>query len=362
MKNINYLNDDLFIKSNCIFKSKKELIFREKNYSKKMWLAKTCQYSISNGELKENINPSFCKRYEIYYRGFLENAKKYTKNGGILPGIVFLSFSLISFNLGLFFQINENFGFDWISSSANYFMMFVGILFFAFALIFLINFIILKNKLIFTIKYGHFRYECITYEKYVKICDDFEQKIANKSIYFEPIFTDRLIIREFSYDDVDDIYDFGSNSNYVKYLNTAVLANKTDAFKYVEACRQSYEQNFLSKLAIVNKETCKVMGFIGLSKYEYSVKTCQIIYGIGENYWYNGYVLEATNAFVKYLFEKGKEIIYAGHVLENINSGKVLLKAGFRRIENKDYDLMIRDEKKHILSYILEKEDNDNEK
>ena len=53
--------------------------------------------------------------------------------------------------------------------------------------------------------------------------------------------------------------------------------------------------------------------------------------------------------------------IFAGHVKENMNSGKVLLKNGFVRYPIKDNVMMIKGENKEIVSYILECESDENE-
>ena len=109
-------------------------------------------------------------------------------------------------------------------------------------------------------------------------------------------------------------------------------------------------------MAICLKDSDSLIGYIGLSTYDLTIKTCQVVYAIEEAYWHQGYVSEALNAFILYLIDvEKKEIIYAGHVKENENSGKVLLKCGFERCESRDSNLVIHNEVKKIIGYIYKR-------
>lgn len=55
----------------------------------------------------------------------------------------------------------------------------------------------------------------------------------------------------------------------------------------------------------------------------------EVGYAIGYNYWGKGIVKEALLELIKYFKEIGIVRLQAYHEVENINSGKVLIKSGF---------------------------------
>lgn len=57
----------------------------------------------------------------------------------------------------------------------------------------------------------------------------------------------------------------------------------------------------------------------------------QLGWVIGRNYWGNGYVAEAALKVVDFLFDEvGANCIYAGHDVNNPNSGRVMQKIGMK--------------------------------
>ena len=150
------------------------------------------------------------------------------------------------------------------------------------------------------------------------------------------------------------MYEFLKNDSFVRYLNMKKAISEDEASKFIFENMDFYEKNLFYKLAIELKSENKVIGFIGLSKNDLSESTCQVIYGINEPYWGQGIVLEALNIYMNYLNSIGMKYIFAGHIKENVNSGKVMLKYGFKRYPKKDYNMIIKGENKEILTYIYE--------
>jgi ribosomal-protein-alanine N-acetyltransferase len=173
-------------------------------------------------------------------------------------------------------------------------------------------------------------------------------------ISFKQLETNRLIIREFNISDASDYFSFASNEKVLKYLSSNALKSLDEAHTLIIKTRLEYMQGLIFKLAIVLKESNKVIGYIGLSKYDLSIYTCQIVYAIHEDYWSKGYVSEAVKEFVAYLKAVGKTLIIAGHVKENEASGKVLLKNGFKRDPSRDTQMIINNELKSIINYSID--------
>lgn len=79
--------------------------------------------------------------------------------------------------------------------------------------------------------------------------------------------------------------------------------------------------------AIRLKESGKLIGI--LTEFLVEGKTIEIGYGIGSNYWNQGYVTEAVEAFIPYLFkERGFDTVYASCFIDNPASKRVMEKVG----------------------------------
>ena len=75
------------------------------------------------------------------------------------------------------------------------------------------------------------------------------------------------------------------------------------------------------------KENGKLIGI--LTEFLVKGKAIEIGYGIGSNYWNNGYVTEAVEAFIPYLFnERGFDTVYASCFIDNPASKRVMEKVG----------------------------------
>lgn len=351
------------LKINGIDLSKKHIILKDKKFDKKdvYILGSTFDCFTSNHIKPKNM--VLAHRVDLIYYLFSLNVFKYSFFGLILPLIVFLIISLISFSIGAFFQGNANFGLININESQRIILFFLSSFFILICLILLYKLILRKERVVFTKINGHRRYQHISNKEYINRCAIFEEYINTKEIYFKSIESDRLIIREFKYSDYNDVYEYASSLEVNQYMSTDVMKDINQSHEYIQNCLINYEDKLIYRLAIHEKSLNKVIGYIGLSKKDLSLKTCQVVYAINKEYWHKGYTSEALNLFISYLEGIGKEYIIGGHVQENIYSGKVLEKCGFKRESSKDYDLIIKDKLCHIYTYILDlrKEESNNE-
>lgn len=173
-----------------------------------------------------------------------------------------------------------------------------------------------------------------------------------KEIMFKKLDGQNIVIREFLGKDYRDLYEVLSNYNVCKYLIHNPAETKNEMRIYIRNIIEEYKQKGAYKVAIVLKETNKVIGYIGLSKQELSINKCQVIYAINESYWHHGYTSEALKMFVEYLINVEKrKIVIARHVSKNIYSGKVMEKAGFSRDESLDMEMMVHGIKEKLIGY-----------
>lgn len=175
-------------------------------------------------------------------------------------------------------------------------------------------------------------------------------------IYFKPIITDRLIIRELTYNDTNDYFTFLVNPMVARYMSWTPYNNIQDVKSLINQTLEQYKDNLIYRLAIELKNENKVIGFIGLSRFDLTPTSCQVVYGIDEPYWGCGIMAEALRAFVDYLCDiENKTLIIATHIKDNISSGKVMLKCGFKRNPQRDTYMKIKGRDELLIAYTIEK-------
>lgn len=161
------------------------------------------------------------------------------------------------------------------------------------------------------------------------------------------IETERLILRDWSEEDADDLYEYARNPNVGPHGGWKPHESKEESLEIIKTL-------FLDKYdcwAIVYKESGKVIGSIG---YEQDRKRPDIAcrelgYALGEDYWGKGLMTEAARAVVRHGFEELMlDMVSVYRNPGNTRSGRVIEKCGFTyegtlRMAFKIYDGTIRD-------------------
>ncbi len=182
---------------------------------------------------------------------------------------------------------------------------------------------------------------------------DLRYDINLENIYLE---TDRLILRPFKEDDLDDFYE------YARVEGVGEMAGWSH-HTTIETTKMILA-NFIKEkdvLAIVYKENNKVIGSIGLHKkyiHEFQgLKYREIGYVLSKDYHKKGIMTEALNTYIPFIFTDIKlDLLRVRHFDFNIPSKNVILKQGFiyyKMSNDKTVD------KKNVksLEYYLTKED-----
>jgi ribosomal-protein-alanine N-acetyltransferase len=176
------------------------------------------------------------------------------------------------------------------------------------------------------------------------------------TIYFKPITNEVVTIREINENDTIDLFELFSNPEVVKYLGITQMKNQDVVLEFIHKIIKDYQNKLLYYLAIELNSNHKLVGYIGLSRFDLTDKTCQVVYALNEDFWHQGITVQALKLFVQYLKnEENKELIICTHIDENINSGKIMVKAGF--IRNQDYDqmMMIKGINRRLIGYSIKK-------
>ena len=145
--------------------------------------------------------------------------------------------------------------------------------------------------------------------------------------------SDRLLLRHWKESDAEDLYYAASNPNIG--LNAGWTPHK-DINESLEIIKTIFSND--STFAIEYKENKKVIGCIGyLTNDKSHLKNIkedeiEVGYWVSEDYWNKGICTEALKILIKFCFEiKKYKIIWGTFFVDNLASGKVMEKCGFKK-------------------------------
>ena len=145
------------------------------------------------------------------------------------------------------------------------------------------------------------------------------------------IETDRLILRQFTVEDAQAMYDnWASDPEVTKYLTWPPHESAEATALLLQQWVDCYRQNNYYQWAIILKENGDFpIGSLFAECPDDRIKKFQIGYCIGKNWWHQGIMSEALSTVIRFLFEKvGANRIEALHDPNNPHSGDVMKKCG----------------------------------
>src|SRR5690554_1556869 len=319
--------------------------YNNKKYLKGNWDALICSLIFKDNYIRMKY---FHDKLDInyLYKRYLGCLRKYSFLGLVLPAISFLLLSLV---ISLYVILNEGELFFLLFLSMFFSMLFCGLAY---------KILVKKQKCLYIKSGKRYRYQHINPSEYETNLQIFRKVMKKEFYYFKPLESERLIIRELKAFDEDDLFTLLSSDEVNRYLSTEPIKKKTKIRKLIKTSQDDYKKENIFRLGIELKAEAKVIGYIGLSRHDLTVDTCQIVYALNNNYWSKGYATEAVKTFIPYLQTVGKKLIIAGHVKENSGSGNVLIKAGFKRKAAMDHKMNIHGEEKYIKIYVIEERNN----
>lgn len=141
--------------------------------------------------------------------------------------------------------------------------------------------------------------------------------------------TQRLILRPFKVGDEFDMFkNYCNDERVCKYLSWKPHLSIEKTKEYLQMTLEKYEFGLTYKWAIVLKETNEVIGAIDVINYKIEKHQASLGYVLGYNFWGKGIMAEAGKEVINHLFNEGFIRIDAWHIIENVNSGKVMQKMG----------------------------------
>ena len=166
--------------------------------------------------------------------------------------------------------------------------------------------------------------------------------------------TNRLLLRPFKMEDAKDMFEgWTSDDEVTKYLSWNTHKSIDDTISILTFWIDQYKKSERLNCAIVLKENNQLIGSIDVCGYINDVPI--IGYTLSRKYWNNGYMTEACQKVINYLFELGYNQVKIDAAVDNIGSNKVIKKCGGTYIETTDDYVSKKDMTMQINRYIVYK-------
>jgi ribosomal-protein-alanine N-acetyltransferase len=148
---------------------------------------------------------------------------------------------------------------------------------------------------------------------------------------FPRIETTRLLLREVTIDDVDAVFNHFSDAEMLKYTDFEPLKSKKQAEDLITWGIDIYTGKEGIFWGIIEKESNTFTGTIHYVKKEGDRVDCaEITYDLARDYWGRGFMLEALQGTLPYVFGvMGITRIETTVHVQNFKSAVVLTKTGF---------------------------------
>lgn len=140
--------------------------------------------------------------------------------------------------------------------------------------------------------------------------------------------TERLLLRCWQLDDLDDLYEYAQNVDIGVMQGWKPHESKEESLVALNSFIADNE-----RWAIVLKDNNKVIGSIKMStddnRGKYYAK--YVSYVLSAKYWGKGYMTEALKRIIKYAFEEMNiNLLTAFHYPHNVRSQRVIERCGFQ--------------------------------
>ncbi|MFC4723492.1 GNAT family N-acetyltransferase [Geojedonia litorea] len=166
------------------------------------------------------------------------------------------------------------------------------------------------------------------------------------------IQTDRLVLREITFADKDELFELHTDPDVQKHTGEPVVESLEEIEQSITGRLHDYKTYGFGRLAVIEKGTNAFIGWAGLA-YLPEFDKIDIGYRLKKKYWGKGYATEASIAIINYAFNVLQlEQIIAIAMPENKASIKVMEKIGMTYDKHAPYDAVIQNAVWYKLSKI----------
>ena len=165
--------------------------------------------------------------------------------------------------------------------------------------------------------------------------------------------TERLTLRPWTEDDLNDLYEYASVDGVGQMAGWLPHKSIDDS--------RGILKSFIDGKKTFAIDFCgKAIGSLGVELYDEKLlpefdkkRGREIGYVLSKDYWGRGFMPEAVSAVIKYLFEVEKlDFLVCGHFTDNLRSRRVQEKCGFRHYKLEKYTTQYGEVKDSWISLI----------
>ncbi len=180
---------------------------------------------------------------------------------------------------------------------------------------------------------------------------------ANVDVTNVVLKTNRLILRPFNEDDLEDLFEYASVEGVGERAGWKHHENIAETTQILEMFIKEKKT-----FAVVLKENNKVIGSIGIEKYGreeslsefFDYKGREIGFVLSKDYWGQGLMPEALKGVIEYCFnELDYDFLLCGHFDFNTQSARVQEKLGFIPYRRLLFETRMDTQEKGILSLLV---------
>lgn len=142
----------------------------------------------------------------------------------------------------------------------------------------------------------------------------------------DEIETDRLKLRMFSLEDLDELAVIFSDPDVVRYIGTGQPAPREETERALDSIIEHWRRHGFGRWAAVHKTTARLVGYGGLRNFN---GTPELVYLLEKQQWGVGLGTEMARAVLKFGFEdRSFDRVIAMTKIPNMASQRVMQKAG----------------------------------
>ncbi len=143
--------------------------------------------------------------------------------------------------------------------------------------------------------------------------------------------TPRLLLRPMTMRDAADIFDYSRDAEVARHVLWDAHRSLADSKEYLRYILRQYREGRPSSYGMVLKETGRLVGTMGFMWLNEENSTVEIGYSLARSQWNRGLTTEALHALIDMAFIYLRiHRIEAQHDVNNLASGRVMLKCGMR--------------------------------
>jgi len=141
--------------------------------------------------------------------------------------------------------------------------------------------------------------------------------------------TERFILRKMSVDDTDDMFEYSKRVDVTKYLTWSPHQSKAYTLDYLTYLQSRYKSGDFFDWAIVCRDTGKMIGSCGFTRFDFQHNAGEIGYVINPEYAGQGIATEVSARVIRFGFENlSLNRIECKFMSDNLASRRVMEKNG----------------------------------